>query len=434
MPKALVVAASEFSSFVRTRAFLVSVLLLPLLMFGVGAMQHALEKRVDTTPRHFAVLDHSGSLYTPIAEKAVLWNAKAAPAGTAPVGPRFEPDQVTAGSRAPDELRLELSERVRRGDLYAFVEIPARALDPEAEAEGRVLYYSDNPTNDDLRRWLGEVLNDEIRSRRYSGAGVNPALVARLERRVRTENLGLFERGADGRIRPAEKVDEIKTQVLPIIFMMLLFLPVMTGAPHLLNSVIEEKMSRISEVLLGAVTPFELMMGKLLGSVAVSILLALLYVGGGLLLAGRFGYAGAVPPMLFACFLLFLVLAMLFFGSLYIAVGAACNELKDAQSLMMPILLLTMLPMFTFTAVMRSPASSFSVGMSLFPPSAPFLMLLRMGMHPSPPAWQVGLSIVLLGAATLGCVFAAGRIFRVGVLSQGKSASFGQMLRWLLAG
>ena len=129
-----------------------------------------------------------------------------------------------------------------------------------------------------------------------------------------------------------------------------MYITVMSSAPQLLNSVIEEKMSRISEVLIGSITPFQLMMGKLLGSVGVSVLLAAIYIAGGLVgraVLGRLRErrdAGRISPGS----LLFLVMAGLIFGSIFIAIGAACNDLKDAQSMMTPAMLLVMLPMFTW--------------------------------------------------------------------------------------
>ena len=99
------------------------------------------------------------------------------------------------------------------------------------------------------------------------------------------------------------------------------------------------------------------------------------------------------PPACSLALALFLVLAVMLYGSLYMAVGAACSELKDAQSLMMPVMLLSMLPMFVWTAVIQNPSSPIAVGMSLFPPATPFLMMMRLALKPSPPAWQVGLGI-----------------------------------------
>ena len=125
-----------------------------------------------------------------------------------------------------------------------------------------------------------------------------------------------------------------------------------------------------------------------------------------------------------AALVLFLVLAILLYGSLYMAVGSACSELKDAQSLMMPVMLLSMLPIFVWTAVLTNPSSPLSVGLSLFPPASPYLMLMRLAMRPTPPAWQVGLSVVLTTLTALFCVWAAAKIFRTGLLMQGKAPSF----------
>jgi ABC-2 type transport system permease protein len=200
-----------------------------------------------------------------------------------------------------------------------------------------------------------------------------------------------------------------------------------------LNSVLEEKTSRISEVLLGSVTSFELMLGKLLGSAGMALILGGIYIAGGLVVAHRYGMDNVIPATMWPWLVGFLVLAILFYGSLYIAVGAACTEFRDAQSLMMPIVMLTIMPMMAWSAVLRDPNGSLAVGMSLFPPATPFLMLLRLALTPGPPMWQVGLSFLLTLLMAVGCVWAAGRIFRVGVLAQGKAASYGDMIRWVFA-
>ena len=215
--------------------------------------------------------------------------------------------------------------------------------------------------------------------------------------------------------------------------MFLLFLPIMTISPQLINTVLEEKMSRISEVLLGSVQPFELMMGKLAGSGAVSSVLALLYMSGAYAAAAYFGVADAVTGTMLAAFVVYLVLAMFLFGALYISVGAACTNLKDAQSLVTPLMLITIVPLFTWMMVLRAPDSTASVLLSLFPPATPFLMLLRISVSPGPPLWQVILSVVLTAATTIGVIWAAGRIFRVGLLMQGKTPSFAELLRWVRA-
>jgi ABC-type Na+ efflux pump permease subunit len=443
MNKVYVVATTELGSAVRTKSFLIGLLLLPVLVGGSILIQLLVAKQVDTRPRPFAVVDPGGAFYQTIERAAAARNAALAGQDGKLTGPRFIPELATATSGSREELLLSLSDRVRTGSLFAFVEIPPAATEPTSTEPVALRYHSDAPNYNDLRSWLEQVIGAEIRARRFRAAGVDPALAARLERPASAEHLGLLARNAPalargatasaGTIKAAEKVDMVRSFAVPAVLVIAMFLIVMASAPQLLNSVIEEKMSRISEVLLGSLTPFELMLGKLLGNVALALLQAILYLAAGLAMAAYHGYADALPTSLLGMFAGFLVLAVLLFGSLYMAVGSACSEIKDAQSLMMPVMILSMLPMFVWVAVVQNPSSSLSVGMSLFPPATPFLMLLRMALRPAPPIWQVGLSVVLTIATVVACVWAAGKIVRVGLLMQGKAPSFAELGRWVVA-
>jgi ABC-2 type transport system permease protein len=245
--------------------------------------------------------------------------------------------------------------------------------------------------------------------------------------------LGLVARDAGGAIRAASKVDKVRTTAIPLGMMMILLFSVMSSAPQLLNSVIEEKMSRISEVLIGSITPYQLMMGKLTGSAAVSIVLAAIYVAGGVFMAGRYGYADAIRPVDIAWLFVFLSMAVFMFGSIFITIGAACSDLKDAQGMMTPAMLLLMLPWMTWFSIINAPESPVSVALSLFPTATPFLMLLRLAIPPGPPIWQVVLGVILTAATSVAFVYAAGKIFRTGLLMQGKAATFGEMWKWVRA-
>ena len=317
------------------------------------------------------------------------------------------------GGRASDELRVELSERVRKEELFAFVEIPAN---PDVD---KMRYYSDHPAYDDLTRWLKETLELSIRTQRYDEAHLDPALRAALDRKVGADSLGLWTRDTDGKLHPAAKQDMIRVVVVPMVPVFLLFFFVVVSVPTLMNSVLTEKNSRISEVLLGSLSPTELMAGKLCGSVAVSLLLGALYLASGISVAVRMGYGSAISPALVVWFLVFLVLAMLLYGAASMAVGAAVSDTREAQNLMMPMMLSLMIPMFVIGAIVESPSSPLAVGLSLFPLSTPLVMLLRVGLHPSPPAWQVALSALMTLMTTAGIIWAAGRVFRVGLLAQG---------------
>ena len=192
-------------------------------------------------------------------------------------------------------------------------------------------------------------------------------------------------------------------------------------------------MSKISEVLVGSIEPFKLLMGKLLGVTAVSMLLASIYVAGGVFAIVQSGRWDLLRWDLFAWFFLFLICAVLMYGSIFLALGSACSDLKDAQSMMQPAILLIMLPYLAAFAVIRSPDSPLATGLSMFPTVTPFIMMMRLAMPPGPPLWQVLTSVAIVLATTTFLVWAAGRIFRVGILMQGKAPNLPEVLRWIRA-
>lgn len=428
MNKIWVVATTEFGSAVRTKAFLIGILMFPIIMGVSIGVQVFAASQVNTKPKSFAIIDETGELSTGIIAAGEARNKMVTGDPKTKLA-LYQPESITLAGKSLEEIRLELSDRVRKEDLFAFIELPKGVLDGSQSMQ----YHSNNPSANDLPDWLNGTVGELVRARRLKESGIDPVVVAKLNVPVRSENLGLQSKSEDGTVKQAEKVDPIRTFVVPGVLCFLIFMVLMSSAPQLMNSVLEEKMSRISEVLLGSITPFQLMLGKLLGSAAVSLVMASLYVGGAYGTATYYGYADVLTPGMFAAFLLFLILGVLMFGSLYVAVGSACSELKDAQSLMSPVLLLSMFPMFVWSAVLRDPGGTFSRTISLFPPATPYLMLMRMALKPAPAPWEIGLSIVLTTLTALGCVWAAGKIFRTGLLMQGKAPSFAELARWVVA-
>jgi ABC-type Na+ efflux pump permease subunit len=451
--KVAVVASTEFNNAVRTRAFLVSLLMLPLI-YGLAILIQVFANRADTETRPFAVVDHTGVLFPDIESQAKTYNEIVASKDGKLVAPRFEPSNATDEKRPTPEILYDLSQRVREGKLFAFVEIPADVIDPEktgpnAKEQVKLRYHTNTPTDMGLPRWLEGIINTQVQSQRFKEAGLDAAKVAKVMTRVDSETLGLLDRAqatapttgaspaspatASSGISQAKQVDPIRTFAPPIALVAVMFIVIMSTTPQLMQTVLEEKLSKISEVLLGSITPFELMLGKLLGNLGVALLLAGLYVGAAYGVAARYGYGDILPPALIAYSVLFIVLGVMLFGSLFMAVGSACNDMKDAQSLMFPVMMLALLPTFFWTVVLSKPSSPISVGISLFPPATPFLMLMRLALSPAPPPWQVGLSVVLTTLTAILCVWASAKIFRVGLLMTGKAPSFAELAKWIVA-
>lgn len=430
--KILVVAGSEFATAVKSKAFVIGIVMLPIFMGGAIAVERFSKDHADLTDRRFVVVDPRGELFGDLAAAAAARDrAIFDPAGKQ-VAPRFVPERrEPAEGEAPAAFGLRLSEEIKGGGLFAFVEIPPDVLD--ANAPPRVLYHSNTPTYRDLADWIERTLNAAARRRVVSDAGLAPDVVRRLDRRLDVASLGLVERSAEGGEAKAAEVNPVRTFVVPMVVLFLIFMTVMSAAPQLLNAVLEEKQLRISEFLVSAVTAFELMAGKLLGAVGVAALLAALYLGAGLGVAAYYGLFEQLPFALLPWFFAFLVLATLIYGSVFISIGAACTDLKEAQSMMSPAMLLIMSPMFVWTVVLKEPTGGLATGFTMFPLFTPVLMPLRLSIAPEPPWWQAPAGLLATLLVTWGFVFAAGRIFRVGVLMQGKGATFRDLFRWVRA-
>jgi ABC-2 type transport system permease protein len=431
MKRIATVAQMEFLTLVRTKAFIIGILMMPVLIgISIGFQVYA-ARHTDTETRKFAVIDHSGALYAALDEAAKKHNTDQGE-GEAQKGPHFVPERVDAAGKNAEQVKLELSDRVRSDDLFGFIEIPANVIDATGEAAA-VRYHTGTPSYEPLPDWMRDVLNREIARQRFTNSGIDPSLVTKLNSRVPLSSYGLVERQIDGTVDEAKKTDAITTFIMPFIFLFLMFMSVMTGAQHLLNAIVEEKMSKISEVLVGSIEPFKLLLGKLLGVTCVSLLLASIYLTGGVFAIFQSGRWELLRWDLFAWFFLFLICAVLMYGSIFLALGSACSDLKDAQSMMQPAILLIMLPYLASFMTIRAPESGLVVGMSMFPTVTPFIMMMRLAIPPGPPIWQVVASVAIVLASTMFLVWAAGRIFRVGILMQGKAPNLPEVLKWIRA-
>lgn len=430
MNRIVIVARTEFLALVRTKAFIIGILMVPILIAVSIGFQVFAARQADRDDHRFAVLDETGRLFPALAAAADERN-RASGTGSARTGPHYLPEFVPADRSDRGNLRAELSDRVRTKDLFAFVELPASLLDLTRTDRDQVRYYTETPSYTALPDWIRETIARAVTERRLAVSELDAATVKRLTRATTVATLGLVTRDGTGSIIEGQQLGEVQTFVLPFAMMYLLFIAVMSAAPPLLTAVVEEKMSRISEVLISSIPSSHLMAGKLLGVTAVSTVLAGLYVGGGLYALMSAGQVDLVRPALIGWFVVFLILAVLLYGSAFVAVGAACSDLKDSQSMLQPVMLFIMLPVLAAPVILRAPESPLAIGLSLIPTATPFLMLTRLAMTPAPPLWQVGLGLALTMLTTVLGIFAAGRIFRVGLLMQGKPPNLPELLRWV---
>jgi ABC-2 type transport system permease protein len=163
---------------------------------------------------------------------------------------------------------------------------------------------------------------------------------------------------------------------------------------------------------------------------AVSLLAMGLYITMGLMMLTSFSLFGLLNPWLILYLIIFFVITYLVFGSLLMAIGSAVNEMREAQSLMMPIILLLIIPYMLAMPISRDPNSSFSTIISFVPPVNGFAMLLRMSSPAPPPWWQVWLSIIIGVASIFAALWFVSKVFRIGLLMYGKPPNFATLIRW----
>jgi ABC-2 type transport system permease protein len=428
MKRMVIIAQAEFMALVRSKFFLVGIFVMPVLVTSVVSGLGYVDRRVDRSVRTFALVDETGIFGPVVLSEAEKQRAENAQHGER-TGPHFVPEIVVPDGRSHDDLTVLLSERIRRGDLFAFAYIPATVLDPAQKTP--IEYYSQNTSYVRLSTWLSRILGDAIQQRRLERAGLDAASIRSLMARASMTSFGLVERQADGSATERRKVEALQQFGVPVFYMVVMFMAVMSNAQHLINSTIEEKVSKISEVLLGSVSAFELLGGKLLGIVTVSFLLAFVYLAGGAYTLFSLGRVDLIDPGTIAWFLVFLLCASLLFGALFQALSSACSDMKDAQSLLQPAMMLLMLSYFSSFVVLRAPDSTLAAWLSFIPLQTPFAMMLRIAVPPGPPLWQLLLSVAMLMGVTAGTVWVAGRIFRVGLLMQGKAPNLPELLRWI---
>ncbi len=232
---------------------------------------------------------------------------------------------------------------------------------------------------------------------------------------------------ADG----ARKQNEAAAMLVPGGFMFLLWMSVFVAGQYLLTSTIEEKGSRVMEVLLSAASPLELMIGKIIGKGAVGLMILLLYAGAGLLALIAATMLDLIAWQNVVYLFVYFIIAYFIVASLMAAIGAAVTELAEAQALMTPINLILMIPMLLWLPIMRNPNGSFAQVCSFVPLINPFVMVLRISGPEKIPFWQIGASIIIGIATVCVLVWMSAKIFRVGVLMYGKPPNFPTLLKWV---
>ncbi len=418
LPRLKAVIRREYLERVRTRTFWFSTLLVPVFMAGVMIVPAWLAEK-GAGSFTIAVLDLSGDLAGPVKERlaSILEDEKNLEIELVPIDPGPDPEATRA------RIKREILEKRYDGLLVLPKGLPA---------EGEPTYTAPNVAAFRLLSVLERAVNDVLVSRRLTAQGLDPELVERLTKRV---DLKTFKLGKTG----GETRDEGQAFLLSYVLMFLIFMSLLAYGGHVMRGVLEEKQSRIVEVILGSVRPFELMLGKVLGIGSVGLTQFLIWSVVGFALAApgvlaTVGLAGmdlpSIPVSLMVFFVVFFVLGFLLYGTLFAAIGAAFDTDQDAQQFGAMVNMLLVVPIVLMILIVNQPDGTMSIAMSLIPFFSPIIMFLRMTLTAVPPV-QVAASVGLLVAAILAVSWIAAKIYRVGILMSGSKPTLKDMIRWI---
>jgi len=408
----------EYLERVRTRAFWLSTLVVPVFMAGVMIVPAWLAEK-GAGSFTVAVLDLSGGLAGPVQDRleSLLEHEKNLDVTLVSIDPGPDPDATRS--------RLKKDVLAKRYD--GLLVLPATL-----PAEGEPTYTAPNVAAFRLLSVLERAVNDVVVARRLTAQGLDPQVVERLTKRVDLKTLRLGKEGEETR-------DKGQAFLLSYVLMFVIYMSVLMYGMYVLRGVLEEKQSRIVEVVLGSVKPFELMLGKVLGIGSVGLTQFLIWSVAGFALAApgvlaSLGIAGmdipSIPVSLMVFFVVFFVLGFLLYGTLFAAIGAAFDTDQDAQQFAGVVTMLLVLPIILMVQIMNQPDGTMAVVLSLIPFFAPIIMFLRMTLT-TVPAAQIVLCIGLLVASILAVSWIAAKIYRVGILMSGSKPTLRDMARWL---
>jgi len=443
MNKLGLIIKREYLAKVRNKSFVVMTFLSPVLMVGMILLIAYLTKINDNEAHIVSVLNESAYFHGD-----------------------FLPGESVSFIEFHDiDLQQSKDSTVSLG-YDGLLHIPASHTMESASQEA-FLYTKDNPTSTVLNR-LEDIFENRLRKNRLSELGVSYEEFATMEQayELRTATF-------DG-VQNLKGINELKAFIGGGFgYLIMMFIIIYGG--FVMRSVIEEKTSRIIEVIISSVKPFQLMLGKIIGnslagvtqfaiwilSASILLVIALFLLDIDMTEIGsnpaiQAGNMGTMPPMpeadgdiqkyanelfkipwllLILSFVVYFVLGYLIYSSIYAAIGAAVDNETDTQQFIFPIILPLMLAIYVgFFSVFSNPHGPIAVGFSLFPLTSPIVMLMRLpgGVgEGGVPLWQLLLSIVLLVLTFMAIVWLAAKIYRVGILMYGKKPTYKELYRWL---
>lgn len=419
MHKLWLIIKREYITRVKTKGFVIGTVVVPLLGVGVTFLIVFLVTHQSSAAMRLTIVDEFGGIAPSVASglQTHLSNGQ----------PQFNVVESVDRPADPDALQKDLRGKINAGSLDGYLVIPA-------DLSQSVELHTKNAGNFSL---LGPI-----------SAAVNEAVVeARLNARgIHVDNVRELVKGADLRVmkvtKEGESVEKGQTFGIAVALVILLYMSLLMYGIITMRSVLEEKTTRTMEVLISAVSPSQLLAGKILGVAGVAMTQFLIW-GATVVLLGTYGVAMAamggagalmsgihVPASLMICAVIYFFCGYFLYSAMFAAVGAACSNEQDAQQLQWIAMAPLVFTMLIYSVVLNDSTSRVSVILSEIPFFGPVLMPLRVSLQ-TPPLWQLALSIVLLLLSIAVVILGSAKIYRVGILMYGKRPTLPELVRWL---
>ena len=437
--KAMIVLKHEFMQKVRSKGYIIFTLLGPVLL-SLFFVIPAIVATVDTgDKRVLSVVDSTGKFATYFENATPSEPAASLEEEFTEAANRSKQEQAAMKALNADmDIKVvpmntsieSLRDQVQAEVLTGFLVIPSNAL-ADAGASRATLRLRN--TNDfSVIREVESIYAEALRNEKLKAKGVDPRILHDIDELANLETVKLSE--------GQESKDNGGTFIAGYLTGFLMYMGLLIYGAMILRSVIEEKSTRVIEVMVSSVKPYDLLLGKVLGISAAAVLqmtvwaimMALLATVGVSMAQSMSGASLniSIPPGLFAYFVLFYILGFLIYATLYAAIGATADQESDVQQASMPITFLVIIPILLMTGVIQSPSSSMSVVLSMIPFFAPILMMGRV-FSETPPFWQIALSMGLMIATFFAVLWVAARIYRTGILMYGKRFSPKEIIKWI---
>ncbi len=413
MHNLLVILKREYLEKVRTRSFIFSTIALPLLMLVAMLLPQKLATMKRKTARHVVVAAQTQQLGEAVKSQLLADRAKA--------GVKYNVDVETITG---DEMRKQLGDRVSNGQVDAYVWLP------QADVTARKVTYAGRELSDFMDEASIKVaVTQACMEQRLLAYGIPAGETSELLKDVKVETVRL----AGGK---ENKTSTIAGFFAAFTMVMLLYTTLALYGVSVMRAVLDEKTSRVMEVLLSSCTSRDLLTGKILGVGAVAMTQIGIWIavaaGVALPMAAASGMLKDVhiSPVSLVGFAVFFLLGYLLYSTIFAAIGATVNSEQEGQQLQLLAMSPLIIAIVMMMSVLREPNSPIALWMSMIPFLAPIVMYLRIAVQ-TPPVWQIAVSIALLAATVVGLMLLCGRIYRVGVLMYGKRPTLPEIMKWM---